>query len=105
MRNSSHLLALSVFALSFIIASAAFAETTGQYVDDATITAKIKTALTTSTILKQSDVSVTTTQGIVQLSGVVVNKEQETEAMNLANHADGVKSVTDLLHVKSTQGE
>ena len=94
------LLAVPAFAVVIGAASLAAAEGAGQYIDDATITTKVKAALMSDSQLKATQVSVETNQGVVQLSGAVQNKNQETEAVRAANKVDGVKSVKDLLTVK-----
>ncbi len=104
MRLPLRLFTLSAFVL-LLGASTARAETAGQFIDDATITTKVKAAITTDTVLKNTDVEVKTTQGVVALTGTVSSKDQEFEVVKLANHADGVKSVTDLLRVTSTTGQ
>jgi osmotically-inducible protein OsmY len=95
------LLALSALILAGTMATA-HAESAGQYIDDAAITTKVKAALLADSQLKATQVSVTTAQGVVQLSGAVADKNQETAAINDANKVDGVKSVQDLLSVKSS---
>jgi len=109
MRKNIHklgMLAVSAFVLSMGASSIARAEGAGQYISDAAITAKVKAALLADSQLKSTQVSVETTQGIVQLSGAVDSKAQESEAVNAANKVDGVKQVKDLLSVKGgTQEE
>ena|ERR1700722_14562643 len=105
MRNTIKLAAMSAFLLSMGASSIAFGETTGQYVDDATITTKVKAALLSDQQLKATQVSVETTKGTVQLSGTVPSATQESLAVKDANQVDGVKSVQDLMTVKSPQGQ
>ena len=94
--NTAGLLAASAFALTLGVSSVASADA-GQYVNDAAITTKVKAALMSDSQLKATKVSVETNQGVVQLTGSVDNKSQESEAVNAANKVDGVKSVKDLL--------
>jgi osmotically-inducible protein OsmY len=96
------LLALSVLAFSMGIAASARAETTGQYVDDATITAKVKEAILADAQLKVLDVSVNSLHGTVTLSGAVDNKSQEAEAVRVAKMVNGVAMVKDNLSIKTT---
>jgi len=105
--STAGLLAISAFALALGASSLASAQGAGQYIDDAAITAKVKAALLADSQLKATKVSVQTSQGIVQLSGSVDSKSQESQAINDANKIEGVKSVKDLLNVKSsaTQAE
>jgi len=103
MSHSSRI-ALSFLVFSLGTASIAYgAESAGQYIDDATITAKIKAAIATDTVLKQTNISVATNQGIVQLGGTVSSKNEEDEAVRLAQHADGTKSVNDLIRIPASQ--
>jgi hyperosmotically inducible protein len=95
----------SALALSIGMASPAFAESVEHYVDDATITAKVKEAILADSQLKVMEVKVDTNHGIVQLSGAVDTKAQESEAVKVAGQIDGVKSVTDNLSVKVVNAE
>jgi hyperosmotically inducible periplasmic protein len=108
MRTSNKALkltAVTAFVLSMGASSIAFAENAGQYVDDATITTKVKAALLSDSQLKATKVSVQTTQGTVQLTGAVGSKSQESEAVRVANQVNGVKTVTDQLTVDTTESE
>lgn len=91
--------ALSSLFFSMSFTSAAFAEDTGQYLDDAAITAKVKDSLLMDKEMKSMRVRVVTTQGNVNLSGTVDNSDQETTAVSDANRVVGVKSVKDNLIV------
>jgi osmotically-inducible protein OsmY len=76
-------------------------ETTGQYVDDATITAKVKEAFVGDKYVKASQISVETMQGVVQLSGFVDAPYSEVKAVSLASKVNGVKSVQDNIIVRA----
>jgi hyperosmotically inducible protein len=105
MQKFFKLTAVSAFALTITLgaSSIAFGETSGQYIDDATITTKVKAALLTDKQLKPTQVSVETNQGAVKLTGNVTNKDQEAEAVKVANQVNGVKSVNDQLMVQSQE--
>lgn len=75
-------------------------ESTGGYVDDSTITAKVKTDLAQDSKVSASDVSVKTYKGIVDLSGFVNSQSQISEARLVAGQVSGVKAVHDNLIVK-----
>ncbi len=75
-------------------------ESTGGYVDDSTITAKVKTDLAQDSKVSASDVSVKTYKGIVNLSGFVNSQSQISEARLVAGQVSGVKAVHDNLIVK-----
>jgi hyperosmotically inducible protein len=108
MRNSNQLckgLILSAFVLSLGAAVPALAEGAGQYVDDATITTKVKAAFLADSQLKATQVSVETNHGVVQLSGAVGTKDQEAEAVHTASTVGGVQSVKDLLTVSASAAQ
>lgn len=69
-------------------------------VGDTVTTGKIKAAIASDSGMKDSDVSVSTTQGIVTLSGTVKSREQVTIATNLAQRQEGVSRVESQLTVR-----
>lgn len=75
--------------------------TTGQYIDDATVTAKVKADLIKDDTVKSSDIQVETTAGVVQLSGFVGSDAVRLRAEQLAQSIEGVKSVRNDLAVQS----
>lgn len=72
----------------------------GKYLDDAWITAKVKTVLLKDEIVKGLNVNVETTQGTVQLSGWVADEKQIAQAVHIARGIDGVKRVRNDLQIK-----
>jgi osmotically-inducible protein OsmY len=81
-------------------AGTATKESTGEFVDDTTITAKVKTALIKDEVVKAHDVNVETFKGTVQLSGFVDNATQKTRAGEVAGSIVGVREVKNNLAVK-----
>jgi hyperosmotically inducible periplasmic protein len=75
-------------------------EKAGVYLDDAAITAKIKGDILSDPSLKVLQINVTTTNGIVTLSGVVDSKESIDRAVEIARRVKEVKSVENSLVVK-----
>ncbi len=75
-------------------------ESTGQYVDDSTITSKVKAEILGDPALKVFDISVETFKGVVQLSGFVNSAEIRSRAAVVAGRVSGVKSVKNDLIVK-----
>ena len=73
---------------------------TGQYLDDTTITAKIKALLLKDEQVKGLDVSVKTLAGEVQLSGWVDSPAQIARAGKIAASVAGVKTVRNDLQIK-----
>lgn len=74
----------------------------GNYMDDSGVTAKVKAALVDSDAIKSTDISVETHQGVVTLSGFVPSQDQAEMAVAAAKKIEGVKSVSDKLHVKDS---
>ena len=73
---------------------------TGEYIDDAAITTRVKTALATDPHVKATEVQVETYKGTVQLSGFVESPESAARAAQLANAVPGVKEVRNSMVVK-----
>jgi len=75
-------------------------EGTGEYVDDAVITTKVKAAIFNDDSLKSSEINVETYKGIVQLSGFVSSATSAARATEVARGVKGVKSVRNDLRMK-----
>lgn len=73
------------------------AEKAGEYMGDAAITAKIKAEILSDPLLKVSQIEVTTTNGVVKLSGTVDSQESIDRAMEIARSLKDVKSVDNAL--------
>lgn len=71
-------------------------------IDDATITAKVKSALIAEPGIKATQINVDTSGGVVTLSGTVDTPEMMSRATQLAQGIEGVKSVNNSLAVKSS---
>ena len=74
-------------------------ESTGEYVDDAAITAKVKAAILDQPTLKVFDIHVDTFKGTVRLSGVVASQSTIDKAVEVARRVSGVKSVRNEMRV------
>ncbi len=101
--NSMVRAVLVVWVLAALIAGCASSrtqESTGQYVDDSAITAKVKAAMLEDPGLKSLQVGVETYKGTVQLSGFVNSPEMRNRAATVASRVNGVKSVKNDLVVK-----
>jgi len=94
------LLLLLVLAVIAGCASTRTQESTGQYVDDSSITAKVKADILGDSALKVFDIGVETFKGVVQLSGFVNSAEIRSRAGVVASRVNGVKSVKNSLIVK-----
>lgn len=75
----------------------------GNFMDDSTITAKVKAALVDHDSIKSTDISVKTDQKVVTLSGFVESQVQAEEAVKVAKGVEGVTSVSDKLHVRDSK--
>ncbi|EEH94921.1 osmotically-inducible protein Y [Citrobacter portucalensis] len=75
----------------------------GNFMDDSTITAKVKAALVDHESIKSTDISVKTDQKVVTLSGFVESQAQAEEAVKVAKGVEGVTSVSDKLHVRDSK--
>lgn len=95
----------TVFALGSMLALGACAETsnqqsTGQYLDDTAITAKVKSKILQDEDLKVLQIGVTTYNGTVQLSGFVDTSTAKARASQVVRTVEGVKAVENDLVVK-----
>lgn len=109
MKRSASKAALAALVLGSVLLGAcstasespAKGETTGQYFDDATVTAKVKTAIASDVgVRAASNVNVETYQGTVQLSGFADSDDQASQAVAAAKKVNGVRSVKNDIHVK-----
>jgi osmotically-inducible protein OsmY len=81
-------------------AGTATKDSTGEYIDDSTITAKVKAALIGDDAVKAFEIHVITFKGVVQLSGFVDNEGQKSEAGRDASGVDGVREVQNHISIK-----
>ncbi len=94
------LLVLLVIAVIAGCAGSRTQESTGEYFDDSTITAKVKAAILGDQELKVLQINVETFKGVVQLSGFVNSPQMVSRAVEVASRVSGVKSVKNNLIVK-----
>ena len=81
-------------------ASTSKQEGTGEYVDDAVITTKVKAAIFEDATVKVTEVNVETFKGAVQLSGFVSSQAAINKAVEVTRRVKGVKSVKNDMRVK-----
>jgi hyperosmotically inducible protein len=79
------------------------AESTGEYMDDSAITAKVKWAILRDPDLKTLEISVVTTDGVVSLTGAVDSQQRIDWAAAVARDTTNVKSVENHLTVKEAK--
>lgn len=94
-------LALVAPAILIGCASTPTSESTGEYVDDAVITTKVKAQLAGDKLVSLLEIAVETYKGTVQLSGFVNTQEQKDEAEKVAREVKGVKDVKNSLIIKA----
>lgn len=71
----------------------------GAAVSDTVITAKVKAAMMGDDALKPSNISVTTNNGVVILTGTVASAAASQHATTVAQNTNGVKSVSNKLQL------
>lgn len=74
--------------------------TAGEYVDDATITAKIKARFIESRDVDAAAINIDTLKGEVQLSGFAKSATEKSTAEKIAKDVTGVRSVKNNLVVR-----
>lgn len=76
--------------------------TTGEFTNDATLTARVKSAIATDVGARTAAaINIDTYRGIVQLTGFVDSREQAAKAEAAAKKVEGVKSVKNDVRIKS----
>jgi osmotically-inducible protein OsmY len=99
-RISVLVLAAAAFTTMVGCASTATKESTGQYMDDTAITAKVKAAIFNEPTLKSAEVNVETYKRVVQLSGFVSSQADIQKATAVARGVEGVASVKNDMRMK-----
>ena len=74
-------------------------QTTGAYIDDSAITAKVKSAFVESKAVDASSITVETLNGTVMLSGFAKSENERSTAGSIAKSVEGVKAVKNQLVV------
>lgn len=75
-------------------------ESAGEYLDDTTITTRVKTALAADPEVKAREVNVETFRNEVQLSGFVSTREEAAKAARIAAQVPGVRVVRNNIAVR-----
>lgn len=91
---------LGLSAASFA-ASDTHSDTVGAAITDTAITTKVKAKFIGVDRLKNSDISVSTANGVVSLTGTASSADAKSAAETIARSVDGVKSVEDDLKAPS----
>jgi hyperosmotically inducible protein len=91
--------ALAAGAATVPMASAGCGKSVGNVIDDATITARVKTSLLNDPAVAGLKIDVDTFKGVVTLSGAVKSKAEADTAIALARRTTGVVDVKSTLQV------
>ena len=92
---------LAILVTSLVgCASTATQEGTGEYIDNAVITTKVKAAIFNEPTLKSFEINVETFKGAVQLSGFVNSQADIDKAVEIVQQVKGVKSVKNDMQLK-----
>jgi osmotically-inducible protein OsmY len=104
MKNIRTLVIATAAALSAIVLPACSVtrdqQSVGSYVDDATLTTRVKAKFAEDKTVSASRISVETMKGVVQLSGFATSAEESTRAANLARSVSGVQSVRNSIQIQ-----
>jgi hyperosmotically inducible periplasmic protein len=77
--------------------------TTGEFTNDAALTAKVKSAIATDVGARTAAaINIETFRGVVQLTGFVDSREQAAKAEAAAKKVEGVRTVRNDVRIKST---
>lgn len=95
-------LALSTLIVAALTACAATStrESTGEYLDDTTITTRVKAELIAHKDVSAADINVETFKGRVQLSGFAKSAEERRKAVDLARSVKGVSEVVNDIRLR-----
>ena len=96
-RNWTAIAAAALLALATACAPTETRRAPGETVDDAAITARVKTALIKAPGINATAINVNTYRGEVQLSGFVDNADTISRAVEIARAQPGVRGVTNSL--------
>jgi len=76
-------------------------ETVGAYIDDTTLTTRVKAKFAENPVVSAMSISVETLKGVVQLSGFAKSVDERLTAERLARETSGVRSVRNDIIVRS----
>jgi osmotically-inducible protein OsmY len=83
-----------------LLGCAGAGQKSGEFIDDSTITAKVKTKLFNDPVASGWNITVITENGVVQLAGFVKTGQEKDRAGIIARGVDGVKAVKNNLMIK-----
>ena len=101
-RTSAESMAPAILTSRADSAEASVGGRTGENIEDAVITGKVRAALLRSEDVRGTEINVETHKGVVQLNGFVPTNSDLERAVALAKQVEGVKAVQNSLAVKSS---
>ena len=105
--NLAHVLIAATAALAVVntagCAVARDQQTVGSYIDDATLTTRVKAKLAEDPVVSAMSIQVETLKGVVQLSGFAASADERAKAEALAKSTSGVTSVRNDIIVRAPQ--
>jgi osmotically-inducible protein OsmY len=90
----------TLLVVTLVLGTAGCASTGGGFFGDAAITTRVKTAIFNEPELKVMNISVSTEENVVHLSGTVKTRAERAKAIQVARKVEGVKAVKSDLAVK-----
>ena len=99
MKKYTRSLAILFSVVAIGLAGCASKPGQNNFFDDAMVTSRVKKAIFDEPALKVTDVSVTTENGVVALSGAVKTRTERAKAADVARRVEGVKLVKNELKV------
>jgi osmotically-inducible protein OsmY len=75
-------------------------EKTGTYVDDSWITTKVKSDMLAAKDVSSTHISVSTTKGVVTLTGTAATMQESNKATEIARAVSGVKGVENDIRIQ-----
>ena len=103
MFSAKRLFAVFIAASALFLAGCASTSSqssTGEYIDDSTITTKVKSAIFNEPSLKVLQINVETYKSVVQLSGFADSSTDISTASKVAQSIPGVKAVKNDMRLK-----
>ncbi|WP_205832854.1 BON domain-containing protein [Azohydromonas caseinilytica] len=108
MKNRMSPFAAAMLAVSLTLGVAGCAvtsgqSTVGQYVDDATITTRVKARMAKDPQVSAMRIEVNTLNGVVQLAGFATSEAERAEAARIVREVPDVKDVRNNIVVRPAQ--
>jgi hyperosmotically inducible protein len=100
MKNINRTLMILFSAAAVVLAGCASKPGQNNYFDDAMVTSRVKKAIYDEPSLKVADISVTTENAVVSLTGAVKTRGERMKAADVARRVEGVKLVKNELKLQ-----